>query len=58
MTSKKFRQKLVELIELTSTSDFVTDTIDMEGITTPFDEVIYVAGEGETQVFLIHIQKI
>lgn len=61
MTSKAFRNKLVKTIE--NAGNFVTDTIEMEAIKLHskefgFDEVIYVAGENENEVFLVHIQKI
>jgi hypothetical protein len=56
MTSKNFKKYLDKIIELDGL--FVTDTIDMKGIETPMDEVMYVAGDDEKEVFLIHIQKI
>lgn len=56
MTSKKFREKMVELIE--RSGDFTTDVIPMKDIGKLADEVIYVAGEDDKTVFLLHIQKI
>lgn len=61
MTTKKFKNKLVKLIE--GSDEFVTDVIEMKEIRkmakrAGFDDIVYVAGEDHNEVFLIHIQKI
>lgn len=61
MKTTTFVRKLKKLID--ESEDFVTDTIPMEDIKISskifgFDDVIYVAGEDHTQVFILHIQKI
>jgi len=61
MTVKKFVKKLTEIID--NSGDFETDLIDMEEIKdlaklAGFDDVIYVAGENEDEVFVLSVQKI
>ena len=58
MTTKTFRNKLEKIIE--SSNEFVVDTIDMEELKRDkfTDDIMFVAGEDEKSVFLLHIQKI
>lgn len=62
MTTKTFYKKLAKLIE--DSSEFITDTIPMDKIKQnakkylAMDDVMYVAGEDPTQVFLLFIQKV
>ena len=61
MTTNTFKRRLSRLLE--STDCFATDVIDMKKIRGNvkkhgFDDVLYVAGEDDNEVFLLHIQKI
>ncbi len=61
MTTKTFKYKLVKLLE--NNGEFVTDVIDMDELKKDakkqgFDDILYVAGEKEDEVFVLLIQKI
>ena len=58
MTAKKFKQYLSQLIE--HDGQFVIDTIEMEDLekNKMGDEIMFVAGEDETETFTLDILKI